>query len=306
MTDVIPKVSICVPAYNNADEVARLLESVYSQSYTDFEVNISDDSTDCEIERVVTEYANQYASTHTGINYRHNEKPYGHIFNWNKAIEMARGEYIKIMFSDDWFTDSESLGSFVRLLDDAPGAMLAFSGSRQVSLDKGMEYYDRCASGEFIDRLCRDYRLLFIGNEIGAPSASIYRRGDALTLFDEKSNWASDMYLYFDLLKKTPVFAYTKKPLVSIGVHESQYTESFSERDERIYSDYRYMYEKYGLRECRECREYFTKKFIVKYRKGAGEALSLGIEPSLFLGAYAGELRDSIRDFINARVKKER
>lgn len=248
-----PKVSICIPCYNNADEVERLLQSIYSQAYTDFEVNISDDSTNDETEALVHR-------CYPEVKYQHNQKPYGHIFNWNAALKMAEGDYIKLMFSDDWFTQETSLGTFVTLLDDNPGAMLAFSGSRQVLLDgqKGAalhhvaaahqtKFYDRAADAQFIDELRKDYRHLFLGNQIGAPSAVIYRRGSALTLFDERSNWASDLFLYFELLEKSPIFACTKDPLVSIGVHENQYTESFDEKDERIYNDYRYMYTKYGL-----------------------------------------------------------
>lgn len=302
MTATTPKVSICAPAYNNVSEVERLLKSIYAQNYTDFEVNISDDSTDDAIERLVASYRNE----HENINYIHNQKPYGHIFNWNMAIKMARGAYIKIMFSDDWFTDAESLGAYVALLDKAPDAMLAFSGSRQVSLDDHMKFYDRHATPQFIGGLRRDYRFLFKGNEIGAPSAVIYRRGDALTLFDEKSNWASDMYLYFDLLKKSPKFAYTTKPLISIGVHEHQYTESFSQKDMRIYNDYRYMYEKYDLRESRACREYFTKQFLVKYKKGIREARALGIEPSMYWNASACEFFDSVRCFLSYRKMRQK
>ena len=40
-----PKVSICIPTYNNAEEVERLLQSISVQEYKDYEVNISDDST---------------------------------------------------------------------------------------------------------------------------------------------------------------------------------------------------------------------------------------------------------------------
>lgn len=276
----------------------RLLKSIYIQTYTDFEVNISDDSTDDETERIVASFREH----HNNINYVHNKKPYGHIFNWNAAIKMARGEYIKIMFSDDWFTDENSLGTYVALLDKSPDAYLAFAGSRQVSLDDNMNYYDRHATPQFIRELRRDYRFLFKGNEIGAPSAVMYRRGEALTLFDEKSNWASDMYLYFDLLCKSPKFVFTTKPLISIGVHDHQYTESFSEKDLRIYNDYRYMYEKYNLRESRQCREYFTKQFLVKYGKGIGEARRLGIEPSLYRKAYVNEFCDSVRCFVRARL----
>lgn len=305
------KVSICIPCYNNADEVERLLKSIYSQDYIDFEVNVSDDSTDDATEKLVK-------MDYPRVNYRHNQKPYGHIFNWNTAIKMAKGEYIKIMFSDDWFTDSASLGAYVELLEQNPDAMLAFAGSRQVMLD-GQDigalhhvtaqhqtgYYDRCAEQDFIDRLKSDYRNLFLGNQIGAPSATIYRRGGELTLFDEQSNWASDMFLYFELLGKSSVFAYTTKPLVSIGVHENQYTESFSERDKRIYNDYRYMYTKYHLQESAACREYFTEKFIIKYHMGCKEAKELGIGWNVWLCKWIAEQKATVQCFLQNRFRKK-
>lgn len=291
------KVSICVPCYNNADEVERLLESIYSQEFTDFEVNLSDDSTDDKTEQLVKD-------RFPAVCYRHNQKPFGHIFNWNEAIKMANGTYIKIMFSDDWFTDSTSLGAFVKLLDNNPEALLAFSGSRQVLHDG--RFYDRHADAEFIDRLKSDYRMLFLGNQIGAPSAVMYRRGSALTLFDEQSNWASDMFLYFDILKKCPAFAYTTKPLVSIGVHENQYTESFSEKDMRIYNDYRYMYTKYRLYESEACRKYFLRKFIVKYDQTLREAKELKISTPDYIRYHFLELTDSVRCFVNHRILRSK
>lgn len=289
-----PKVSICIPTYNNAEEVGRLLASVYEQTYRDFEVIISDDSTNDEIAGMVLGYPQ--------VHYVHNARPYGHIHNWNAAIRMAAGEYIKIMFSDDWFTDANSLGGFVELLDRNPRAYLAFSGSRQVMLDNGMKSYDRWASDDFIKRLENDYRNLFLGNQIGAPSASIYRRGDRLTLFDERSNWASDMYLYFDLLERSAVFSYTREPLVSVGVHEHQYTESFTQNDMRIYEDYRYLYEKYKLYESEACREYFAGKFIVKYHKGPKEAKELKISGAMYWDKQIREWLESARCFINHRI----
>lgn len=311
----MPKVSICIPTYNNADEVKHLLESIYEQEYTDFEVNISDDSTNEEIALVVKSYQQQYGEEQ--IRYVHNEKRLGHIINWNAPIRMATGEYIKIMFSDDWFTDSASLGAFVAMLDENPEAMLAFSGSRQVMLAgshaEGVKHlarenvrdsYDRHASDEFIERLRTDYRNLFLGNEIGTPSASIYRRGAELSMFDEQSNWASDMFLYFELLKKSNQFAYTKEPLISVGVHEKQYTETFSEKDMRIYNDYRYMYTKYHLQESENCREYFTKQFVIKYHKGIREARKLGITSEMYWKKWLAEQKETVKCIINARMQR--
>jgi glycosyltransferase involved in cell wall biosynthesis len=252
------------------------------------------------------------------LNYIHNKKPYGHIYNWNAAIKMATGEYIKIMFSDDWFTDSKSLGELVSLLDNNKTAIFAFSGSRQVMLDGqdvgNMQHvtsehnktnYDRHATSEYIDRLRSDYRYLFQSNQIGAPSATIYRRDkeEKITLFDEKSNWASDVFLYFELfgkaIYKSKAFTYTTKPLISIGVHENQYTETFSERDMRIYNDYKYMYAKYNLRQSSECREYFTRNYIIKYHQSLKETKSLGINTGLYVREYLDEFRKSVKCYID-------
>lgn len=306
-------VSICIPCYNNAVEVERLLNSIVEQSYKDYEVNISDDSTNDETEKMMDKFRNQIEK----LNYRHNEKPFGHIFNWNEAIKMATGEYIKIMFSDDWFTDKKSLASYVKLLDENPRAMLAFSGSRQVMLDyehsdslvhledeNRKQSYDRCADDEFIHNLREDYRYLYLGNQIGAPSAVIYRRGEEVTLFDEKSNWASDMYLYFDLLIKSREFAYTKEPLVSIGVHEHQYTEMFAERDMRVYNDYRQLYTKYELRNSKNCRDFFLRNYVLKYKTGIKEAKNLSISSSEYLWALLREWKDTICCFIKNRIGK--
>jgi glycosyltransferase involved in cell wall biosynthesis len=312
----MPKVSICIPCYNNPGEVERLLNSILEQSYTDYEVNISDDSINDETQLLMEKYDGKIAN----LKYIHNEKPYGHIFNWNVAINMATGEYIKIMFSDDWFTSKDSLGAFVNLLDINSKAIFAFSGSRQVMLDGqkigNMQHvtiehsktsYDRYAPKEYIDKLRNDYRYLFQSNQIGAPSATIYRRIDGeAVLFDEKSNWASDVFLYFDLFEKseTPseAFAYTENSLVSIGVHVNQYTEMFGERDMRIYNDYKYMYTKYNLSQSKECREHFAGKYIVKYHKGLKEAKTLEIESGIVAQKYVSELKDSIRCFIGSRL----
>lgn len=38
------KVSICIPAYGNPEGIRRLLDSIAGQTYTDFEIIITDDS----------------------------------------------------------------------------------------------------------------------------------------------------------------------------------------------------------------------------------------------------------------------
>ena len=257
----MPKVSICVPTYNNVKEVERLISSILEQAYENYEVVITDDSDNDDIENLIRKISDKR------IRYIHNVKNLGHIFNWNAAIENAEGDYIKIMFSDDWFTYPESLGEFVRMLDDHPEADLAFSNSMQVS---EKESFKRKVSEIFIPRLKEDWRNIFLGNEIGAPSDTIYRRNGIK--FDEKSNWASDLELYLKLLQNNPNFAYTDRPLVSIGMHDEQYTHTFAKKDERIFNDYLLMYQKHQLWESERCKDYFLKEYIIKFGKGIGVA----------------------------------
>ena len=165
--DKRPKVSICIPAYNNEAEVRRLLSSIAAQTMQDVEIILTDDSTNGEIEALVEKIRSgngagaEAADTHwtapcmRHLRYVHNEKPLGHIFNWNKALSLAEGEYIKIMFSDDWFTRADSLEKLTALLDEDPQASLAFCGTRQVSKKRTWE---RAAGKEYVERLRGDYR----------------------------------------------------------------------------------------------------------------------------------------------------
>lgn len=280
--DKRPKVSICIPAYNNEAEVRRLLSSIAAQTMQDVEIILTDDSTNGEIEALVEEIRSgngagaEAADTHwtapcmSRLRYVHNEKPLGHIFNWNHALDMAQGRYIKIMFSDDWFTYPDSLEKLAVMLDERPDASLAFCGTMQVSEKRT---WTRAANDAYLERLRTDYRHLFLGNEIGAPSATIYRACGAR--FDEKSNWASDMFLYFEILQKNPYFAATKEPLISIGIHEEQYTGMFAEKDIRKYQDSLLMYQKYGLSANEACRREMLR-LTVMYGQGWKRALSCG------------------------------
>lgn len=81
----IPKVSICIPAYNNAAEVKRLLESICMQTFRDLEIILTDDSTNEEIAELIK------SSGWEDIRYIHNEKPLGHISTGIKACQKRRG-----------------------------------------------------------------------------------------------------------------------------------------------------------------------------------------------------------------------
>lgn len=263
----MPKVSICVPAYGNPMGIKRLLDSIKAQTFADYEVVVTDDSPDDSVKAVAL------GAGMERLHYYKNETRMGATGNWNEAVRRSKGEYIKMMHHDDWFSQPDSLGHFVKLLDDAPEAGLAFSGSWQVTLNAGgaeqeaadgsaaqgagngglsgatqgegnnslgnaeqkaandgrdaavsrQDRFARSISDENEALIREDWRNLFLGNYIGAPSATIYRRNDQE--YEPKLTWLMDMEYYMRLLEKKPELACTKEPLVCIGVSENQLTE---------------------------------------------------------------------------------
>lgn len=287
------KVSICIPTYGKAEYVKQLLESIFRQTYLDYEIIITDDTVGNEVEQIVALYKDDR------IKYYHNSEKLGHIFNWNRAIELATGEYIKIMFSDDWFTYNDSLEKYVKLLDENYNAGFAFSGSMQVS---NTESYARMISTDFIKRLKKDYRTIFTGNEAGAPSGTIFRNNGIK--FDEKSNWASDQELYLHLLSEFSDFSYSNEPLVSIGIHAGQYTNLFKERDQRIFNDYYYMFTKYNLIENFDCREFF-EEMMLRYGKSIMFARKVGYKTLPYFNKKIKYVwKNKVLDYIDAGKRK--
>ncbi len=94
-----PRVSVLTPIYNtNPVHLREMIESILSQTYTDFEFLILNDSPqNTEIEAIVKEYAKHDKR----IKYIKNAKNMGITPSRNKLLEMATGEYLAIFDHDD-------------------------------------------------------------------------------------------------------------------------------------------------------------------------------------------------------------
>ncbi|MDQ3047219.1 MAG: glycosyltransferase, partial [Bacteroidota bacterium] len=201
------KVSICIPAYKQVDLLRKTLQSVIEQSFKNFEIILSDDTPDDSVKLLVSEF-----DFEGRLNYFKNNPSLGTPGNWNHSIRKAKGEYIKILHHDDFFTSSESLGKFVKLLDDAPESDFGFSATTvwRLSTNEKWKYY---ITDKQAERLRNEPEFLFFGNWIGAPSAVIYRRS-VMEEYDPELKWLVDTDLYIRILRKNPLFAKTNEELV--------------------------------------------------------------------------------------------
>lgn len=97
----MPTVSIIVPNYNHAPFLVQRLDSVFNQTYQDFEVILLDDASNDNSLEILRHYAARYPDkiTHFIINQHNSGSPFK---QWKKGIELAQGAYIWIAESDDW------------------------------------------------------------------------------------------------------------------------------------------------------------------------------------------------------------
>jgi len=234
-----PIVSICIPSYNNPRGLRRALKSISVQSMGDYEVIVTDDSSDNMVEEIVAEFSSVFS-----IIYFRNNPRKGTPENWNEAIRHAHGSYIKVLHHDDWFSFPESLEEFVSMMDRHPDADFGFSASRAFGDNLNLKFI-HYPNLHLLSRIRKNPKALFPNNTIGAPSATIFRSG-VTQRFDSQIKWVVDLDFYIRVLERNPEFVYTKKPLISInsGDSDSQVTAScIRDNDVQIF-EWLYLYQK--------------------------------------------------------------
>ena len=100
-----PAVSIIVPVYNAQKTVRRCIESIINQEFEDFELWLIDDGSQDDSGHICDEYAAQ--DHRIKVIHKENSRVSD---SRNAALELAKGEYIQFLDSDDWITtDATSL-----------------------------------------------------------------------------------------------------------------------------------------------------------------------------------------------------
>lgn len=238
---IVPDVSICIPAYEEPAYLVRALESVFDQTYDNFEVIVTDDSRSTALATAVRPWESD-----PRFRYVRNEQRLGSPENWNRALSLANGRLIKVLHHDDWFARKDSLQQYVALLDGDPGASLAFSAASARNPD-GQLLFQHRPEPEQIEALKKDPRCLFLANFVGAPSATLFRREEGFR-FDPALKWLVDVEAYLRILRRG-TFAYTAEPLVNVTAAGPNRVTRQVERDPALqFLENAYVYKGLGFR----------------------------------------------------------
>ncbi|WP_343338768.1 Undecaprenyl-phosphate 4-deoxy-4-formamido-L-arabinose transferase [Terrisporobacter petrolearius] len=135
-------VTVFMPVYNTEKYLRQSIESILNQTYKNFELLIIDDgSTDSSVD-IIKSYNDDR------IILVKNEKNKGLPYTRNKGLDLAKGEYIALMDSDD-ISKNNRLAIQVKFLEKHKEIQVV--GSRQETLIEGKIYKPSNARKEYID-----------------------------------------------------------------------------------------------------------------------------------------------------------
>ena len=122
------KVTIGLPVYNGAQHIRSALDSIFAQTYTNFELVISDNASTDETPNICLEYAKRDAR----VSFRRNARNVGMVRNFREVFALSRGEYFAWASDHDLWLPNW-LDRLVRVLDVHKNVVLVYP--RSVGID---------------------------------------------------------------------------------------------------------------------------------------------------------------------------
>lgn len=235
-------ISVVVPTYNYAHLLKEALESVFAQSFKDYEVIVVDDGSTDNTEEVLRPYAGR-------ITYYRQENQ-GLAVARNTGLRLARGKYVTYLDADDiWYPDNLRIkfevlsrfpglgGVFSDFLIFYSGGISHVRGTRELFpffQRTGHDFKDIFQEAHKV--LIEDDRFatLYVGNIFDSlfrgnfilPTTMVFNRALALTVGDFRPHMRTqEDYEYWLRFSKEHNFAYVDEVLVKYRRHPQQLTD---------------------------------------------------------------------------------
>lgn len=202
-----PKVSIITPAYNAEQFLVYTVESVLRQTYQNWELFILDDgSTDDTFSS-----AKALAACDSRIHAVKNEENMGVAATRNRGIEMAKGDYIAFLDSDDVWRE-DKLERQIALLQST-GAAIAYNSYSFIDKENNV------IGKPYIVPVTTSFQKMLSENVIGLSTAIVER--DLLKRYRFNSAYYHEDYVFWmDLLRDGAKAVGDKDCLVQYRVME--------------------------------------------------------------------------------------
>jgi Glycosyltransferases involved in cell wall biogenesis len=207
-------ITVIIPAYNAARYIGKTIRSVLSQTHTNFEIIVIDDGS------VDSTFSIASSILDPRIRLYKNLKNKGISYARNRGIELARGDYLSFLDSDDLWTD-DKLAAQLSALTNRCDADVAYSWFQYI--DESEAYLSFIPKK---DVSCEDaLEEVLRGNFLGCGSNILIRRKVVQEMdgFNTNLRHCAD-WEYYSRLAHRYKFVVVPKEQIFYRIH----SESFS------------------------------------------------------------------------------
>ncbi len=220
------------PVANAAPFLPGAIDSVLAQTYTDFEVVVSDDASEDETPSICREYDDpRFRATRS-------DRPLGQSVNWNRCLNLATGEYVILLHADDGLLPGY-LERAVGVLDVHEDVALVHCAVQHVDELDHQLVTQRLFEADTVDRGDETLRRLLFDGCVICPAGVLVRREAYETVgrFTDKIVWGVDWHMWTRIAMWHAV-AYLSEPLAIYRDHTQSGTAAVmasgrNARDER-------------------------------------------------------------------------
>lgn len=121
MSQIHPKISLGMPVFNGENYIGPAIRSILEQTYSDFELIIADNASRDSTEEI----CRHYSEKDSRVRYYRNDSNIGAAGNFNRTVELAKGEFFKWAAHDDMLAP-EYLKRCLEVLQQDESLILCF------------------------------------------------------------------------------------------------------------------------------------------------------------------------------------
>ena len=177
-------ITVIIPTYNKAKYIEKTIQSVFQQTYKDWEIVIVDDCSADDTETIVQKYLSDK------IRYFRHARNWGPGATFNDGIKKSNSEYATLIASDD-----------ILLPNHLEQVMLQFAKDDFVEtvfpklkvIDEAGNYLNRIIQQPFLDKYKMLNHLFYAGNDIPSPGVSFRK-----TLFNKIADYNQNLIIMHD------------------------------------------------------------------------------------------------------------
>lgn len=205
--------TVIIPSFNQAQYIAKCIESVLAQTKKALEIIVVDDYSSDNTEKIVKPYLKKI----TFIRHKRNFGSYA--YTYNTGIKHAKGDYLLIVSADDRLAPT-ILEKEAAILDKNPNIGLVYSQAYSVESSKNILRIHNVAGHKSYIGRSSDFELLLTQGDFISSINALVRRNvyKKLDSFDTKLRYMADYEMWIRIAQKYQL-AYIAKPLTYYTVH---------------------------------------------------------------------------------------